>query len=196
MRDNRWVIVGLGNPGPAYAHNRHNVGYWCVNRLARRHGVSLKARRLAALGEGTIGGAEVLLVKPRTFMNASGHAVSAALRHFRVPPERLLVIYDELDLPLARLRIKAKGGHGGHNGLRSIVSSTGNSDFPRIRIGIGRPHVDGEPSWEPDVVAAWSLADPPPEEAKALHDAVARAAEAVEAIVREGVEAAMNQYNK
>ena len=196
MRDDRWVIVGLGNPGPAYAHNRHNVGYWCVNRLARLQGIPLKTRRLAALGEGTIGGAEVLLVKPRTFMNASGQAVAAALRRAKVPPERLLVIYDELDLPLGRLRIKAKGGHGGHNGLRSVVSAIGSSDFPRIRIGIGRPHIDGEPSWDPDQVAAWSLADPPPDQARILQDTVARAAEVVEIILREGVEAAMNRYNK
>ena len=196
MRDDRWVIVGLGNPGPAYAHNRHNVGYWCVNRLARQHSVTLKARRLAALGAGTIGAREVLLVKPRTFMNASGQAVAAALRQAKVPPERLLVIYDELDLPLGRLRIRAKGGHGGHNGLRSVVSSIGSSDFPRIRIGIGRPHIDGEPSWDPDQVAAWSLGDPPPDQARILQDSVVRAAEAAEAILANGVEAAMNFYNK
>jgi PTH1 family peptidyl-tRNA hydrolase len=196
MRDDRWVIVGLGNPGPAYAHNRHNVGYWVVNRLARRHGINLKARRLAALGEGAIHGKEVLLVKPRTYVNASGHAVAAALRNVKVPPERLLILYDELDLPTGRLRIKPKGSHGGHNGLRSIVSAVGSSDFPRMRIGIGRPHVDGEPTWDPDVVAVWVLSDPSPDEAQALHDAVARAAEAVELAIAEGVEAAMNRYNK
>jgi PTH1 family peptidyl-tRNA hydrolase len=196
MRDDRWVIVGLGNPGPAYAHNRHNVGYWVINRLARLHGINLKTRRLAALGEGTVDGREVLLVKPRTFVNASGHAVASALRHAKVPPERLLVLYDELDLPAGKLRIKPKGGHGGHNGLRSVVSAIGSNDFPRMRIGIGRPHLDGEPTWDPDVVAVWVLGDPSPEEAKALHDAAARAAEAVELTLTEGVEAAMNRYNK
>jgi PTH1 family peptidyl-tRNA hydrolase len=196
MRDDRWVIVGLGNPGPAYAHNRHNVGYWVINRLARLYGINLKARRLAALGEGTIQGKEVLLVKPRTFVNASGHAVSAALRHAKVPPERLLVLYDELDLPQGRLRIKPKGSHGGHNGLRSVVSAVGSTDFPRMRIGIGRPHVDGEPTWEPAKVAVWVLSDPSPEEAQVLHEAVARAAEAVETALAEGIEATMNRYNK
>jgi len=196
MRDDRWVIVGLGNPGPAYAHNRHNVGYWVVNRLARLHGISLKARRLAALGEGSIEDKEVLLVKPRTFVNASGHAVASALLHAKVPVERLVVLYDELDLPSGRLRLKAKGGHGGHNGLRSVVSAVGSSGFPRIRIGIGRPRVDGEPTWDPDVVAVWVLSDPPPAEAQTLQEAVARAAEAVEVMLHEGVEAAMNRYNK
>jgi peptidyl-tRNA hydrolase, PTH1 family len=192
----RWVIVGLGNPGPAYAHNRHNVGYWTVNRLARLHGVQLKTRRLAALGEGRIGDDEVLLVKPRTYVNASGQAVSAGLRHVKVPPEHLVVVYDDLDLPAGGLRLKAGGGHGGHNGLRSIAGAIGSTDFPRLRIGIGRPHIDGEPTWDPKYVAPWVLGDPHPEDAKVLQDAVSRAAECVETVITEGVEPAMNRYNK
>src|SRR3990170_5536544 len=196
MARDRWLIVGLGNPGPPYAHNRHNVGYWCVNRLARLHGITLKARRLAALGEGKIGARPVVLVKPRTYVNSSGHAVAAALKHAGIPPHRLLVIYDDLDLPAWRLRIRSGGSHGGHNGLRSIIGAVGSKDFPRLRIGIGRPHVDGEPVWDPDVVAVWVLSDPTPQEAETLQGAVARAAEAVELLVTEGVEAAMNRYNK
>jgi PTH1 family peptidyl-tRNA hydrolase len=196
MSGERWLIVGLGNPGPANAHNRHNVGYWCVNRLARLHGIALKARRLATLGEGLIGGAEVLLVKPRTFVNKSGHAVAAVLRQSGVPPERLLVIYDELDLPAGRLRVKAKGGHGGHNGLKSIIGAINSTHFPRLRIGIGRPHVDGEPTWDPEVVADWVLSDPRPQEVRTLQEAAARAARAAEVVVQEGVEAAMNRYNR
>jgi PTH1 family peptidyl-tRNA hydrolase len=196
MASDRWLIVGLGNPGPAYAHNRHNVGYWCVNRLARLHGVNLKARRLAALGEGRIGGADVVLVKPRTFVNNSGHAVAAALRHYGARPERLIVVYDDLDLPPGRLRVRNGGGHGGHNGLRSIIGATGNSEFARVRIGIGRPRVDGEPTWDPDIVAVWVLGDPPRSEAEALQGAVAGAARAVETVLAEGVEAAMNRYNR
>ena len=192
----RWLIVGLGNPGPPYSHNRHNVGYWCVNRLARLHGIPLKARRLAVIGEGRIGDCDVVLVKPRTYVNNSGHAVSAALKHSRTPPEKTLVIYDELDLPAGRLRLKAKGSHGGHNGLRSIAGALGSTDFPRLRIGIGRPHVDGEPTWDPDVVAVWVLSDPTPQEVKTLQNAVERATKAVELILAEGVEAAMNRYNK
>ena len=196
MSSDRWLIVGLGNPGPAYAHNRHNVGYWCANRLARLHGIQLKARRLAALGEGEIAGVGVMIVKPRTYVNKSGHAVAAALKNTGIDRERTLVMYDELDLPAGRLRIKAKGGHGGHNGIRSIAGAIGTTDFPRIRIGIGRPFVDGEPVWDPEVVGPWVLSDPRPEELKTLQNAVARAAEAVELVLAEGVEAAMNKYNR
>jgi peptidyl-tRNA hydrolase, PTH1 family len=191
----RWLIVGLGNPGPAYSHNRHNVGYWTVNRLARLHGVQLKARRLATIGDGRIGESEVVLVKPRTYVNNSGHAVAAALKHTKVRPENVLVVYDELDLPAGRLRIKAKGGTAGHNGLRSIAAALGTTDFPRLRLGIGRPHVDGEPTWDSDVVAVWVLSDPTPQETKTLQNAVERAASAVELVVAEGIEAAMNRYN-
>ncbi|HEV8573771.1 MAG TPA: aminoacyl-tRNA hydrolase [Dehalococcoidia bacterium] len=196
MGSDRWLIVGLGNPGPGYAHNRHNVGYWCINRLARLHGITLKTRRLAAVGEGNIGDADVLLVKPRTYVNNSGHAVAAALKHTKVRPENVLVLYDELDLPAGRLRLKAKGGTAGHNGLRSIAAALGSTDFPRLRIGIGRPHVDGEPVWDPDVVSVWVLSDPTPQDARTLQDAVKRAAQAVELVLSEGLEAAMNRYNK
>ena len=196
MGSDRWLIVGLGNPGPAYSHNRHNVGYWTVNRLARLHGIPLKARRLATVGEGRIGDREVTLVKPRTFVNDSGHAVAAARKHTRVGPENILVVYDELDLPAGRLRIKVKGGTAGHKGIKSVAGALASTDFPRVRVGIGRPHVDGEPVWDPDVVAVWVLSDPTPQETKTLQNAVGRAANAVELVLAEGVEAAMNQYNK
>ena len=196
MGSDRWLIVGLGNPGPAYSHNRHNVGYWTVNRLARLHGIPLKARRLATVGEGRIGDSEVTLVKPRTFVNDSGHAVAAACKHTRVGPENILVVYDELDLPAGRLRIKAKGGTAGHKGIKSVAGALASTDFPRVRVGIGRPHVDGEPVWDPDVVAVWVLSDPTPQETKTLQNAVERAAKAVELVLGEGVEAAMNRYNK
>jgi PTH1 family peptidyl-tRNA hydrolase len=195
MAGDRWIIVGLGNPGREYSHNRHNVGYWCINRLARLHGIQLKTKHLAALGEGTIASLPVMLVKPRTYVNASGQAVSAALRTFRVPPEHLVVIYDDLDLPTGHLRIKPKGGHGGHNGLRSIAGAIGSTDFPRIRIGIGRPRVDGKPTWDPSAVAPYVLGDPGGEDAKVLQDAVASTADAVEALIADGVEAAMRMYN-
>ena len=196
MSTDRWLIVGLGNPGPTYSHNRHNVGYWTINRLARLHGIPLKARRLATVGEGRIGDSEVTLVKPRTFVNDSGHAVAAARKHTRVGPENILVVYDELDLPAGRLRLKAKGGTAGHKGIKSVAGALASTDFPRVRIGIGRPHVDGEPVWDPDVVAVWVLSDPTPQETKTLQNAVGRAAKAVEVILEEGVEAAMNRYNK
>ncbi len=196
MAADKWLIVGLGNPGSVYSHNRHNVGYWSVNRLARLHGIPLKARRLATIGEGSITGVPVLLAKPRTFVNRSGHAVAALLRNFQIKPDQMLVICDDLDLPTGRLRLRPGGGHGGQKGLRSIIGTIGSRDFPRLRIGIGRPVVDGEPSWEPDVVADYVLSDPTPQEAEALQAAAAEAAEAAETVIRDGPEAAMNRYNR
>ena len=192
----KWLIVGLGNPGPIYSHNRHNVGYWTVNRLARLHRIPMKARRLATVGQGSIAGVPVVLAKPRTFVNRSGHAVAALLRNFRMKPEQMLVICDDLDLPVGRLRLRPGGSHGGQKGLSSIIGTIGSGGFPRLRIGIGRPVIDGEPSWEPDVVADYVLSDPARQEAEALQAATAEAAEAAEAIVREGLEAAMNRYNR
>ena len=196
MTAENWLVVGLGNPGPIYSHNRHNVGYWCVNRLARLHGIQLRARKLAAIGQGAIGPAQVVLLKPRTFVNQSGRAVAVALKQAGIPTERLLVICDELDLPAGKLRIRPTGSHGGHNGIRSIIASIGSTNFPRLRIGIGRPVVDGEPVWDPKTVADWVLSDPTPAETQALQSAVARAAEAVETLLREGVDAAMRAYNR
>lgn len=196
MNSERWLIVGLGNPGTEYSHNRHNVGYWCVNRLSREHGINLKARRLAAIGEGEIAGHPVTLLKPRTYVNKSGHAVAPALRHTNVAIARMIVVYDELDLPSGRVRIKAKGGHGGHNGIRSIAAAIASTDFPRIRVGIGRPLAAGEPTWDPEVVANYVLGDPTPAEVETLRTAVSNAAKAVEMILAEGVEAAMNRFNK
>lgn len=196
MAADKWLIAGLGNPGRDYSHNRHNVGYWCVNRLARLHGIPLKARRLASSGEGSIGGRPVVLAKPRTFVNLSGGAVAALLRSFKIERQRALIVCDDLDLPLGTLRLKPAGGHGGQKGLRSIIAAVGGSDFPRLRIGIGRPVVDGQPSWDPDAVAEYVLTDPTPEEAAALQTAVAQAAQAAETVLREGLEAAMSRYNR
>ena len=192
----RWLIAGLGNPGTGYAHNRHNVGYWCINRLARLHGINLKTKTLAAIGEGAILGTPVVLVKPRTYVNKSGEAVVPAMRKWKIEGDHLLVIHDELDLPLGRIRIRPSGGDGGYKGLRSIIGSLGNSDFPRIRIGIGRPHIHGEPTWDPEQIGDYVLGDPTRDQAKTLQDAVSRAANAAEMMVTEGLEAAMNRYNK
>ncbi len=192
----KWLILGLGNPGPVYSHNRHNVGYWCVNRLARLHGVPLKAKRLATIGEGSIAGTPVLLAKPRTFVNRSGRAVADLLRNFNIDRDMMLVICDDLDLPVGRLRMRSRGSHGGQKGLRSIIGAIGSGDFPRLRIGIGRPVVDGRPTWEPEDIADHVLSDPPPQEAETLQAAAAQAAEAVETVLREGLEAAMNRYNR
>ena len=191
-----WLIVGLGNPGAHYAETRHNVGARCVARLARRHGIELRPRRLYSLGQGEIAGRPVSLARPRTFMNESGRAVAALLRQEGLPPERLLVICDDLDLPVGRLRLRPRNGHGGHNGLRSVIGELGTGGFPRLRIGIGRPQAEGRPVTDPDLVAAYVLSLPPPGEREALEEAIAVAAEALEVVIAEGLEAAMNRYNR
>ena len=191
------LIVGLGNPGREYAHSRHNVGYWCLNRLARRQGIAFTKRgRLATVGEGRLAGRSVVLAKPRTFVNLSGRSVGHLLRRYRLSPRRLLVVYDDLDLPLGRVRLRPRGAHGGHRGVRSIVEAIGSEDFPRIRIGIGRPEVDGEPTWEPEAVAAYVLAPMTAEERRVLDEAAATAGEAILCLLAEGVDRAMDRYNR
>ena len=191
------LIVGLGNPGREYAQSRHNVGFWCLNRLARREGIAFKSRgRLATVGEGRLAGQPVVLAKPRTFVNLSGRAVSHLLQRHRLSPEQLLVVHDDLDLPLGRVRLRPGGSHGGHRGMWSIVDAVGSQDFPRIRIGIGRPRVAGEPTWEPDAVAAYVLAPMTADERRILDEAAATAGEAIVCLLEEGVEVAMNRYNR
>jgi PTH1 family peptidyl-tRNA hydrolase len=190
-----WVVVGLGNPGPRYARNRHNVGQWAVNRLAKRYHVDLRASKAASSGLARIGDTEVLLAKMRTWVNTTGDLLGPMLRRLGVPVERLIVIYDDLDLPEGRIRVRPRGSDGGYRGLKSIIQATGSRDFGRVRIGIGRPVQQGEPSWDPEVVAAYVLSDPPRGSRERLEEAAERAADAVEAIVTEGYEKAMNRFN-
>lgn len=191
------LVVGLGNAGGAYAKHRHNVGYWTVNRLARRLGIDFTRRSgLVELGEGELDGRRIVIAKPRTMMNLSGKAVQQALKVYGLKPEQMVVVYDELDLPAGRVRLRPRGSHGGHNGMRSIVGTVGSQEFPRVRIGIGRPVVGGEPTWDPEEIAAWVLAAPGPTDRATLEAAADRAAEAIEAMLREGTEAAMQQFNR
>ncbi len=184
----KWLLVGLGNPGPEYRLTRHNVGFWVVDELARRWGIALSRKQFnGKIGSGSIGMESVTLLEPQTFMNLSGRSVGPALGFLQIPPDHLIVIHDEIDLPLARLRIKQGGGHGGHNGLRSIHQCIGTSEYLRIRVGVGRPehgdvtnHVlgrfgDGE---QPDVLAG-----------------VDKAADAVELLLKDGLSCAMNAHN-
>jgi peptidyl-tRNA hydrolase, PTH1 family len=191
-----WLVIGLGNPGPQYAHNRHNVGFWVVNELAKRAKVQPKsAGPTMVAGVGEIEAHQVALIKPLTFMNASGKAVAQALKASGCDLPHTIIIYDELDLPTGALRIRAGGGHGGHNGLRSIAEQAG-LDFVRIRIGIGRPVVGGEPSRDPQHVADWVLNDAYGQERTLLEETAQLAAHAVETIIREGVDVAGNRYNR
>lgn len=191
-----YLIVGLGNPGPERADQRHNMGFRCINHLARRHGISLRAGRLASAGKGRIDSAEVVLAKPRTWMNNSGNAVGPLLRRERVPVENLTVVYDDLDLPEGRIRLRPGGGDGGHNGLKSIIAAIGSGDFGRVRIGIGRPLDRGVPTWDPDLVMRYVLARPPRASQEALQAAIERACDAIEAVIRNGWERAMDRYNR
>jgi len=186
------LVVGLGNPGPEYADTRHNVGFRVVERLAARWGVALARNRplRARYGEGTLDGLPVGLLEPWTWMNLSGRAVLAAVRELPLadPSRDLLVVYDDLDLPFGRLRIRPGGGAGGHNGLADIQDRLQRSDFPRLRFGIGRPPPGADP-------VEYVLAPFDEAQARALDERLELAADAVEAILHDGVEAAMNRFN-
>jgi PTH1 family peptidyl-tRNA hydrolase len=191
-----YIISGIGNPGEEHAGQRHNVGFWLIDALARRHGITLKSDSQAAFGKGEIAGAGVLLMKPRTWVNNSGRAIGPAMRREGVPAGRLIVAYDDLDLPEGRIRLRPKGGAGGHNGLKSIIDAAGSPEFGRVRIGIGRPYHQGVPSWDPEVVVRWVLANPPKDAREALEAAVERACDAIELVIREGWDKAMDVYNR
>jgi PTH1 family peptidyl-tRNA hydrolase len=191
-----WLVVGLGNPGEEHARQRHNVGFWAANELAKRAGVQPKVQGgTMHIGVGQLAGAKVALVKPKTYMNLSGKAVAQALQWTGCDLRHTIVIYDELDLGSGALRVREGGGHGGHNGLKSIVASVG-SDFVRVRIGIGRPLRGGEPTWEPEAVAGYVLSNPSGEEKRLLEETARLAADAVEAIITDGAEAAAARYNR
>ncbi len=191
------LVVGLGNPGDVYARHRHNVGFWCIKRLARDWRIELKGSHRARLGEGEVEGQPIVLAKPTTFMNRSGVAVAGLLRRYKLTPQEMLVVCDDLELPVGRIRLRLRGSHGGHNGLRDIVYAIDSEDFPRLRIGIDRPReADGRPITSPWIVADYVLLEPEPEEREALEEAVERAAEAVACVLREGLAVAMNRYNR
>ena len=183
------IVVGLGNPGGQYAETRHNIGFWCVDRLARDRSITLDRRHRSALvGEGAIEGHRVVLAKPRTFVNRSGQTVSYLLARYRVSPKKLLVIYDDMDLPVGKIRLRLDGGAGGHNGMKSIIETVGSQDFPRLRVGIGRP-----PSGSAQV--EYVLGNMSNGERKLADEGVERAVEAVECVVGDGITVAMNRFN-
>ncbi|TCO58412.1 aminoacyl-tRNA hydrolase [Actinocrispum wychmicini] len=184
------VVVGLGNPGPRYAGNRHNVGSLVVDELADRvGGGKFKAHKAGAdILEGRLGGSRVVLAKPRSFMNVSGGPVAGIARFYKVAPADIVVVYDELDLPFATVRLKLGGGENGHNGLRSISKSLGTKDYLRVRVGIGRPPGRMDP-------ADFVLKDFAKIEMKELPFLLDKAADAVAALVANGLEAAQNTFH-
>ena len=185
-----WLIVGLGNPGEKYENTRHNVGFQVIDELAERQGKPVQRLKFKALtGLLTIGGEKALVLKPVTYMNLSGEAVRPAADFYKLPPERILVISDDVALAAGRLRIRAKGSAGGHNGLKSIIQHLGTDQFPRIRVGVGeKPHPDYD-------LADWVLGRPQGEDKKVIDAAVKRAADAVECILTQGLERGMGKFN-
>ena len=185
-----WLIVGLGNLGDQYEGSRHNVGFDTVDVLSRGLGVNVQRLKFKALtATADIGGEKMLLMKPTTFMNLSGEAVEQAAAFYKVPPERILVISDEVALPPGSLRIRKNCSAGGHNGLKNIIAHLHSQEFPRIRIGVGeKPHPDYD-------MADWVLGKPQGADRKAIDEAIGRAAQAVECYINEGPDRAMSKFN-
>ena len=185
-----WLVVFLGNPGARYEGTRHNAGFLAGDALSRARGVAINRARFRALTATTeIGGEKVMLMKPQTYMNLSGDAVSQAVKFYKIPPEHVLVVSDEVSLPIGKLRVRAKGSAGGHNGLKSIISCLGTDQFPRIRIGVGAPpHPDYD-------MADWVLSAFKNQDAEDMAKAAERAGEAVECYIQNGPEKTMNLYN-
>jgi PTH1 family peptidyl-tRNA hydrolase len=183
------IILGIGNPGSEYQRTRHNVGFWCIDRLAEKYSIqSSKKHRLVDTAEGTVEGHRIVLAKPKTYVNNSGQAVTSLFTRYRTKAENLIIVYDEMALPSGKLRIRGRGSHGGHNGMRSIIGAVGTQDFVRVRIGIGRP--EGRVG---DINHV--LSKPTGEERKAIDEGVERAIEAIVMTLTEGVDRAMNVYN-
>lgn len=183
------LVVGLGNPGRQYRDTRHNVGFMVVDELARRCGASFRGKFTGDIAEARVDGARIGLLKPITYMNESGRSVGPAIRFYKVPLEDVLVVHDEVDLPTGRLQLRLGGGLAGHNGLRSIVAAVGSQEFGRLRVGVGRPE-RGDPRPIADYVLS---AFAPHDDVEAI---VVAAADAVEAVVRDGLDAAQNRVNE
>lgn len=185
-----WLVVGLGNPGKKYENTRHNTGFRVIDALCAKHAVRCDRAKFQALtGEAVLGGKGVLLVKPQTFMNLSGEAVRAAADFYKIPPEHILVIFDDISLPVGTLRIRPKGSAGGQNGVKNIIEQLGSDQFPRIKVGIGaKPHPDYD-------LADWVLSNITENELPDMNDAVNRAVLAVSELIENGVPSATQKYN-
>lgn len=185
-----WLIVGLGNPDKKYEKTRHNAGFIAVDEIASSLSVDITKKKFEALtADANIAGERVLLMKPQTYMNLSGMAVGKAAAFYKIPPERIIVLFDDISLPVSKLRIRRKGTHGGHNGIRSIIDHLQSDNFPRVKIGVGekpRPEYD---------LADWVLSTFTKDELAGIHDVADHCLEIVEMIIRGQVDRAMNKYN-
>ena len=191
-----WLLAGLGNPGKKYERNRHNIGFMVLDELERRHGLGpFRDRFNGQIASGMIGLSKVLLLKPMEYMNLSGFALQRAADYYDVPVDRIAVVHDELDLDPGRVKLKSGGGHGGHNGLRSIIDQLGDNGFARVRVGIGKPgRPDGE-GGDKKAGSGYVLSDFPAAQRDLIDDAIRLAADACEAIVDRGIVASMNEFN-
>ncbi len=191
------LIVGLGNPGPAYADSRHNLGFQCLNLLAKKEGIEFaKQQSKAKIGKGEVLGHRVILAKPRTYMNLSGTSVASLMHYYKIEPADLMVIYDDVDLPLGKIRIRERGGAGGHNGIKSIIQNLGTQDFPRIRVGIGSlENLEMVDSPQPSRTPQYVLGRFTAEEKPIIEEVRRRVVDALCCILTDGIAAAMNRYN-
>ena len=185
-----WLVVGLGNPGSKYEWTRHNMGFLVVDELAERLSIPVQRLKFKALtNTAVLGGKSVLLMKPTTYMNLSGEAVGQAARFYKIPPERVLVISDDVALPQGKLRVRRSGSAGGHNGLKNIISHLGTDQFPRIKVGVGQ-----KPSPDSDMVN-WVLGTFTGQDRKVMEETIGRAADAVTVLLQHGIDQAMASYN-
>ena len=184
------IIAGLGNPGKEYENTRHNAGFMVMDALAEKIGADISEKKHKALcGKGVIGGEKVILMKPQTYMNSSGESIRAAADYYKVDPEDILIVYDDISLAPGQLRIRAKGSAGGHNGLKSIIYRLNSDTFPRVKMGVGAPkHEDYD-------LADFVLGRFTKEEIPVMEDAIVKAEKAVAEIIKNGVQSAMNKYN-
>lgn len=184
-----WLIVGLGNPGEKYAHTRHNMGFLTVDLLAEKAGVKLnKVKFKSAFNMLELGGARCLVMKPQTYMNLSGEAVREAAQFYKIPADHVLVIYDDISLPVGKLRVRPTGSAGGHNGIKNIIAHLGTQDFPRIKIGVGAPA-------DSDGMIDWVIGAPSQAERKVLVEMFEKAIDAAACIIENGPQKAMNRFN-
>ena len=191
------LIVGLGNPGRGYTNNRHNMGFMCVNHFARTHSIRFdKKQGKARTGTGEVAGSEVVVARPQTYMNESGLAVSALVNRFNISLDDLIVIHDDLDLPLGKMRIRRGVGWTGHKGVRSVAAELGSGDFSLLRVGIGRPTVvEGSTEIIEADIVAYVLGDFTPDEKRVITHVLPRVSEAILCLLSEGLTVAMNKYN-
>ena len=184
-----WLIVGLGNPGQKYEHTRHNMGFLTVDLLAEKLGVKLnKVKFKAAYNIVKFAGCKCLVMKPQTYMNLSGESVREAAQFYKIPPERVLVIYDDVSLPVGKLRVRPSGSAGGHNGIKNIIAHLGTQSFPRVKIGVAAPGEEGD-------MVDWVIGVPSQAERKILAESFEKAVEAAECIITDGCQKAMNRFN-